>query len=45
MLTQGALRDKDEWGSEILHVKTDFFFHRRRTDVNIRLYFCFLDSN
>lgn len=26
MLTQGALRDKDEWGSEILHVKTDFFF-------------------
>lgn len=26
MLTQGALRDKDEWGSEMLHVKTDFFF-------------------
>lgn len=45
MLTQGALRDKDECGSEILHVKTDFFFHRRRTDVNIRLYFCFLDRN
>lgn len=45
MLTQGALRDKDQCGSEILHVKTDFFFHRRRTDVNIRLYFCFLDSN
>lgn len=26
MLTQGALRDKDEWGSEMLHVKTDFYF-------------------
>lgn len=26
MLTQGALRDKDQCGSEILHVKTDFFF-------------------